>query len=100
MSGGVALDRVHLYSRVCAEMLRNLFLCVPLLLLAHVAAAAPVPVPDVEDGICRSETFDDRKKNVPTLVSILVPRSLETVLGDLWNSCRRGSDVKKPDGNN
>ena len=62
MSGGVALDRVHLYSRVCAEMLRNLFLCVPLLLLAHVAAAAPVPVPDVEDGICRSETFDDRKK--------------------------------------
>ena len=56
MSGGVALDRVHLYSRVCAEMLRNLFLCVPLLLLAHVAAAAPVPVPDVEDGICRSET--------------------------------------------
>ena len=60
--GGVALDRVHLYSRVCAEMLRNLFLCVPLLLLVHVAAAAPVPVPDVEDGIFRSETFDDLKK--------------------------------------
>jgi hypothetical protein len=27
-----------------------------------VAAAAPVPVPDVEDGISRSETFDDLKK--------------------------------------
>ncbi len=43
-------------------MLRNLFLCVPLLLLAHVAAAAPVSVLGVEDGISRSETFDDLKK--------------------------------------
>ena len=43
-------------------MLRNLFLCVPLLLLAHLAAAAPVSVPDVEDGIARPERFEDLKQ--------------------------------------